>query len=158
MEIAFILIRLTVAGALVLWLLSPGKAAVFMGVQLGLFGLYRGAAFALNHKGMPIVAKDLSIDFLRRQVLMSRNVEGGPLIDTFLGGLSYQIEHHLFPSMPRTHLRKVAPMVAEFCAERDFAHTETGLWRSLGIVVRYLTQVGLGQRDPFMCPLVTTYQ
>ncbi|MEK8227799.1 hypothetical protein NKG05_19390 [Oerskovia sp. M15] len=35
-----------------------------------------GASFAPNHKGMPTVAPDAKIDFLRRQVLMSRNITG----------------------------------------------------------------------------------
>ncbi len=43
----------------------------------------------------------MKLDFLRRQVLMSRNVRGGVIADFAMGGLNYQIEHHLFPSMPR---------------------------------------------------------
>ena len=39
-------------------------------------------------------------------MLTSRNVRGGWLTDTALGGLNYQIEHHLFPSMPRPNLRR----------------------------------------------------
>ena len=82
--------------------LPPVKAIVFILVQQGLFGLYLGASFAPNHKGMPILAAaDDDSDFLRRQVLTSRNVRGGWLTDLALGGLNYQIEHHLFPSMPR---------------------------------------------------------
>ena len=46
-------------------------------------------------------APDDRLDFLRRQVLTSRNVRGGRFTDFALGGLNYQIEHHLFPSMPR---------------------------------------------------------
>ena len=39
-------------------------------------------------------------------MLTSRNVRGGWLVDFALGGLNYQIEHHLFPSMPRPNLRR----------------------------------------------------
>ena len=60
-----------------------------------------GCSFAPNHKGMPTIAPEEELDFLRRQVLTSRNVRGGLLTDFALGGLNYQIEHHLFPSMPR---------------------------------------------------------
>ncbi|OLB73723.1 MAG: delta fatty acid desaturase [Actinobacteria bacterium 13_2_20CM_2_71_6] len=81
--------------------LSPGKAVVFIVVQQGLFGLYLGCSFAPNHKGMPILGANDKVDFLRRQVLTSRNVRGGWFTDLLLGGLNYQIEHHLFPSMPR---------------------------------------------------------
>ena len=37
-------------------------------------------------------------------------------IDIALGGLNYQIEHHLFPSMPTPNLRKAQPIVREYCA------------------------------------------
>jgi hypothetical protein len=57
--------------------LSPVRAMVFMIVQQGLFGLYLGCSFASNHKGMPILAAADRSDFLRRQVLTSRNVRGG---------------------------------------------------------------------------------
>ena len=103
------LIAVHVVGYLtaVFLVLSPVKAVVFILVQQGLFGLYLGCSFAPNHKGMPILDADDQSDFLRRQVLTSRNVRGGWLTDLALGGLNYQIEHHLFPSMPRPNLRRV---------------------------------------------------
>lgn len=157
-EIGFLTLRLGAYLALVLVVLSPGRAAVFLAIQLGLFGLYMGGSFAPNHKGMPIVPKDVKIDFMRRQVLMSRNVTGGRFVDVALGGLNYQIEHHLFPSMPRPHLRLAQPIVAEFCAEKGTLYTQTGLFESYGIVIRYLNRVGLGARDNFTCPLVQSYR
>ena len=40
-----------------------------------------GSSFAPpNHIGMPLVSPKLKLDFLRRQVLMSRNISGGPPI------------------------------------------------------------------------------
>jgi hypothetical protein len=90
---------------------SPrGKAVAFLGVQLAVFGLYMGASFAPNHIGMPLVSPTLKLDFLRRQVLMSRNISGGPLISVFMGGLNYQIEHHLFPPMV---VKKVVRRITE---------------------------------------------
>jgi len=58
-------------------LLPAGTAAAFVGVQLAVFGVLLGGAFAPNHIGMPIVPAGLKVDFLRRQVLMSRNISGG---------------------------------------------------------------------------------
>ena len=71
-----------------------------------------------------------------------------------MGGLNYQIEHHLFPSMPRPHLRKASEIVSAYCREHDVPYTVTGLFRSHAIVVAYINRVGLGERDPFDCPLV----
>lgn len=153
-EIGFLLIRLVGFPLLVFLVLSPGVAFAFLGVQLGLFGFYMGVSFAPNHKGMPIVPKDAAIDFLRRQVMMSRNIRGSRLLDTAMGGLNYQIEHHLFPSMPRPHLRKAAPIIAEYCRSVGVPYTQTGLLASYAIIVRYINRVGLGERDVFTCPLV----
>lgn len=157
-EIAFVTLRLGGYLALVFWLMPVGMALAFLGVQLGLFGLYMGAVFAPNHKGMPIVPKDARIDFLRRQVLMSRNVRGGRFVEWFTGGLNFQVEHHLFPNMARPHLRRVQPIVREFCEARGIRYTETTLFESYGIVIRYLNRVGLAARDPFQCPITAEYR
>lgn len=153
-EIVFLVVRLGGYLGLVFIVLSPGIAVAFLAIQLGLFGFYMGMAFAPNHKGMPLVHKDATLDFLSRQVLMSRNIRGNPVVDTAMGGLNYQIEHHLFPTMPRPHLRKAAPMVAAFCKQHDVSYTETGLWESYGIVFRYINSVGLRDKDPFVCPMM----
>jgi fatty acid desaturase len=128
--------------AAVFWVLSPAQAVCFIMVQQGLFGLYMGCSFAPNHKGMPIFAKDDKIDFLRRQVLTSRNVRGGRLTDFTLGGLNYQIEHHLFPSMPRPSLRRAQTLVRAYCAQHGVAYYETGLFHSYAQVLRHLHEVG----------------
>ena len=153
-ELSMLLVRLIGYLVLVFLVLSPGIAAVFLVVQLGVFGFYMGASFAPNHKGMPLVPAGMRLDFLRRQVLMSRNIRGNRILDVAMGGLNYQIEHHLFPSMPRPHLRKAAPIVRDYCRERGVPYLATGLFESYGIVLRYINRVGLGERDPFACPLI----
>jgi fatty acid desaturase len=153
-ELTFLTVRLGGLLTLVLLVLSPGRAAAFLAVQLAVFGLYMGASFAPNHIGMPLVPANLKLDFLRRQVMMSRNISGGRPMSLLMGGLNYQVEHHLFPSMARPHLRHVQPLVEAHCAAVGVPYTQTTLWQSYGIVVRYLNTVGLKDRDPFLCPLV----
>ncbi|MGE5286682.1 MAG: fatty acid desaturase family protein [Micromonosporaceae bacterium] len=128
-------------GAMVL-VLSPVQAVVFAVIQQGLFGIYLGCAFAPNHKGMPVLAEDEKIDFLRRQVITSRNIRGGWFTDLALGGLNYQIEHHLFPSMPRPSLRHAQEPVRAFCSASGVAYRETGLFTSYIQVLRHLHTVG----------------
>jgi fatty acid desaturase len=91
---------------------------------------------------MPILAADDQTDFLRRQVLTSRNVRGSRLIDFALGGLNYQIEHHLFPSMPRPNLRHSQAIVREFCHQHGIAYCQTTLLRSYAQTLQHLHQVG----------------
>ena len=153
-EISLLTLRLGGLALLVFLVLPPEKAFAFLGVQLAGFGLYMGSSFAPNHVGMPLVSPKLKLDFLRRQVLMSRNISGGPLISVFMGGLNYQIEHHLFPSMARPYLRKAQPLVSAYCAAQGVPYTRTTLWQSYRIVIGYLNSVGLRGKDPFLCPLV----
>lgn len=122
--------------------LPPAKAIVFLLVQQCLFGLYLGASFAPNHKGMPILPASDNSDFLRRQVLTSRNVRGGWLTDLMMGSLNYQIEHHLFPSMPRTNLSRSQPLIREFCRQRGLPYCEASLVGSYAQALSYLNSVG----------------
>jgi fatty acid desaturase len=117
------------------------RALVFVLVQQGLFGLYLGSSFAPNHKGMPILSADDDTDFLRRQVKTSRNVHGTWLVDLLLGGLNYQIEHHLFPSMPRVALRRARPIVRAYCRELDISYVETSLSNSYRQALAHLRTV-----------------
>jgi fatty acid desaturase len=141
-ELVLLCLHLAVYLGVVLWVLSPVHAVAFVAVHQAVFGLYMGCSFAPNHKGMMIVAAHERLDHLRRQVLTSRNVRGGWFVDQLLGGLNYQIEHHLFPSMPRPHLRRAQRLVRGFCAEQRIAYTETTLFGSYAIALRYLHSLG----------------
>jgi fatty acid desaturase len=158
LELAVVGTRLASYVVALLVLLPPGKAVAFFAVQMAVFGLCLGGSFAPSHKGMPIVPPGANIDFLRRQVLMSRNVRGGWFVELGMGGLNYQIEHHLFPSMPRPNLKLVQPLVRDYCTQHDVSYSEVGLFESYGIVVSYLNNVGLQARSPFECPITALYR
>ncbi|MET7910341.1 acyl-CoA desaturase [Streptomyces avermitilis] len=130
--------------------MSPGKALAFAAVHQALFGLHLGLSFAPNHKGMEMPDPDAARwGHLRRQVLTSRNVRGGPLTDWFLGGLNYQIVHHLFPSMPRPHLRLAQPLVRAHCRETGISYVEAGLVDSYRQALRHLREVGEPLRSQY---------
>ncbi|MGK5682232.1 fatty acid desaturase family protein [Actinoplanes sp. URMC 104] len=125
--------------ALVL-VLSPLQAVVFFLVHHAVFGVYLGMTFAPNHKGMPHPTGDE--DFLRKQVLPSRNVKGGRFTDVALGGLNYQIEHHLFPAMPTPNLPKAQPIVRAYCDRIGVSYEETSLIESYRRALKHLHEVG----------------
>lgn len=152
--ISMILVRLVGFTGLVFLVLSPGRALAFLGLQLAVFGFYLGTVFAVNHMGMPLVPKDVKLDFFRRQTLTARDIRGGRLAAFLMGGLNYQIEHHLFPSMARPNLRRAAQVIKRFCDEHDVRYTRTGLAEALRSVTAYIDSVGLGHQDPFECPLI----
>ena len=157
-ELSLIAVRFAVYLGAIFWMLPLGMAFAFIGVQLAVFGVYMGASFAPNHKGMPIIPADAKLDFFSKQVLTSRNVSGGMWASALFGGLNYQVEHHLFPNMPRPHLAKAREIVREYARTLDVPYTETTILQSYGIVIRYLNRVGLAARDPFDCPMVNQFR
>ncbi|ALG09773.1 fatty acid desaturase family protein [Kibdelosporangium phytohabitans] len=139
-----VLLTLPLAGYLtaVFLVLPPLLAVVFIAVHQGLMGVYLGCSFAPNHKGMPILNKEQEVDHLRKQVLTSRNISGGRWVDGLLGGLNYQIEHHLFPHMPRPNLRRAQPIVESFCARHGIPYSKSSLRSSYAQVLRHLHDAG----------------
>nr|WP_185715024.1 acyl-CoA desaturase [Gulosibacter macacae] len=156
LEIGLISLRFALVLVPLFLLLPVGMAFAFLGVMLAVFGVYMGASFAPNHKGMPVIAPDARLDFFSKQVRTSRNIRGGWWATWLMGGLNYQIEHHLFPSMARPHLARTREIVREFCAAQQVPYTETSLFRSYAIVIEYLNRVGLAARDPFECPMLAS--
>jgi fatty acid desaturase len=118
----------------VIWL-TP---ALFLGWWwLGVFavtnavgGLYLGMTIAPNHKGMPTWAHGTELTFLERQVIGSRNILPGPIAEFVFGGLNYQIEHHLFPNMPRANLGRCHDIVRPFCLAQGLPYEEVSVWES----------------------------
>jgi fatty acid desaturase len=157
-ELGIMAVRFVLYFGAVFWLLPPGLAFAFIGVQLAVFGVYMGTSFAVNHTGMPIVPGDARLDFFTKQVRTSRNIKGGFWASLLLGGLNYQVEHHLFPSMARPHLARTRELVREHCREHDVPYTEMSLVRAHAAVLGYLQRVGLSAPDPFACHLVARYR
>jgi fatty acid desaturase len=127
--------------------LSPLRALSFIAIQQGLFGLYLRLCFAPNHKGMPIIERDVEMEFAQRQVMTSRNLTGGRFVTFMLGGLNYQIEHHLFPTMPRPNLVRAQSTIRAFCAEAGLEYRQDSLRDSYREAVRYL-RTGHATRIP----------
>lgn len=137
-----LIVHLALYVSLLLLVMSPEKAIAFAAVHQAVWGVYMGSTFAPNHKGMPIVASGEHLDFLRRQVLTSRNVRGGLITDFALGGLNYQIEHHLFPSMPRAALRRAQPIVRAYCEALALPYCEASLIGSYRAALAHLSAMG----------------
>jgi fatty acid desaturase len=143
-EATLIVLHAALYLTVVLWVLSPLKALVFVALQQAVFSVYLGISFAPNHKGMPIVesATATAAGFARRQVVTARNISGGRFITFMLGGLNYQIEHHLFPSMPRPNLRRVQGLVRDFCTTAGLGYSEESFAGSFRQIIHSLSEAG----------------
>jgi fatty acid desaturase len=130
----------------VLWLLpsvwlGPGWLATYVLAQ-ALAGLYLALAIAPNHKGMPMWPAGTPLSFLERQVLSSRNITPHPITDFVLGGLNYQIEHHLFPTMPRVNFGRARRIVRPFLLKNGLPYEEMSAVASYRLVLAELQRVG----------------
>jgi fatty acid desaturase len=138
--------------AVLLYHLGLGMGIAFFCVHQAFFGLYNGSVFASNHKGMPMVKEGERWGFLHEQVLTSRNVAGHPVVDFWAGGLNYQIEHHLFPTMPRNQLRKAQVLVRQICADHGIEYYETGFFRSYREILSALHRASAPLRNGGIMP------
>jgi fatty acid desaturase len=119
-------------------LMTPLQAVAFFIVHELAKGLCLGSVFAPNHKGMDVVDDTTNGGFLWRQLVTTRNVRPNYVVDFIMGGLNYQTEHHLFPTVPRTRLKPLQKVVKTFCEEKNLPYFETGLFESYADIYRSL--------------------
>jgi fatty acid desaturase len=141
LELGLVAIHIGLFLGAVFVVLPVGLALAFVVVSQVTLGLGLGAVFAPNHKGMPVHRDGDDLDWLHRQVLTSRNIRAGRLVDFLFGGLNHQIEHHLFPGMPRANLRRARPIVRAYCARHAIPYREVSLWASYRAVAAHLGEV-----------------
>src|SRR3989338_6460856 len=129
-ELVLLMSHLAVFWMLPFFFMAWWKALLFVPLLRMLEGLYFGSVSATNHKGMRVVKKGEQLDFVEKQVLTARNLRSSIVVDFVYGGLNYQIEHHLFPTMPRNNFKKRKALVVEFCRESSLPFEETGVIES----------------------------
>jgi len=129
-EVSFLILHACWFLGLLYFLLGWPHAILFFVAQQMFLGLYLTLIFAPNHQGMPLLQGASAVNFLREQVLTSRNIKKHPGIDYCTGGLTCQIEHHLFPTMPTNKLRQVQKIVKSYCVSHGVPYHETSLFQS----------------------------
>ena len=99
----------------------PPLAALAYCVMAQLFcGLLLALVFVQSHNGMEVYSSQK--DFVTAQVVSTRDIAPGPWADWFSGGLNYQVEHHIFPTLPRHNLGAVAPAVKALCEKHGLQY------------------------------------
>ena len=117
-------------------------ALLFIFIHQNLWSLYITSIFAPNHKGMPILENG-SVDYMREQILTARNIRPSLVTDYYYGHLNYQIEHHLFPTMQRQHMKKARKIVQQFCKEKKIDYYETGIIQSYVEIIQHMHEISL---------------
>jgi fatty acid desaturase len=142
LEIALLVGHVVAYLGILVFLLGPWLAILVVVVHKATGGFYLASVFAPNHKGMPQVSGSVRLDFLRSQVLTARNVRAGAATDLWYGSLNYQIEHHLFPAMPRNRVRAAHRIVRQFCGDVGVPYYETSMLQTYRELLGFLHEVG----------------
>lgn len=110
-------------------------------------GQFLAIVFGLGHNGMATYDAKTRPDFWKLQVTTTRNVIAGHgfpqfFVDWFCGGLQYQVDHHLFPTLPRDKLPRAHKLVESFCKEWGVQYHEADLVDGTMEVLKHLQTVG----------------
>merc|ERR1712160_72457 len=121
-------------------------------------GLFLALVFGLGHNGMAVYDAETRPDFWKLQVTTTRNIIGGHgipqfFVDWFCGGLQYQVDHHLFPMMPRNNIAKCHKLVESFCKEWDVDYHAVDMWVGTLEVLNHLQNVS----DEFIIDMVEDF-
>jgi fatty acid desaturase len=117
------------------------NAVVFFLVAQCSCGLFLATVFGLGHNGMAVYPADQKPDFWKLQVTTTRNITSNVFVDWFCGGLQYQVDHHLFPMLPRHNLGKAHALVASFCKEHGVTYHETDMYVGTIEVLSHLAKI-----------------
>jgi fatty acid desaturase len=80
-------------------------------------------------------------DFIDLVLETTRDLNPGVLTDWICGGLNYQIEHHLFPTMPRHNLSIAAKHVQQFCKQHKLTYQSADFIEGIGMLLKQLAEV-----------------
>ncbi len=124
--------------------LGPVEGPLIFLFSQTLSGFFLAAVFTLGHNGMPVYPSEKDYpDFWTLQVSTTRNIYPSPFVNWFCGGLQHQVEHHLFPTLPRHNLGEAYKLVKEMCKRQNVSYHEASMLEGSKEVFRYLKHVSL---------------
>ncbi|XP_072180684.1 acyl-CoA 6-desaturase-like [Diadema setosum] len=94
-----------------------------------------------NHIPMEI-DEDKARPWLELQLHATCNLEKSWFNDWFTGHLNFQIEHHLFPTMPRHNLFRISPYVKSLCKKHNVEYKTKTLLEGFADIIRSLKTSG----------------
>ncbi|CAH9078423.1 unnamed protein product [Cuscuta epithymum] len=105
------------------YLPSFSERLMFVVVSLMVTGMQHIQLSFSHFTSMFFVGPLTGQDWIEKQVQGTLNLVCPPWMDWFYGGMQFQIEHHLFPRMPRCQLRRLVPFVKELCEKHGLTYS-----------------------------------
>lgn len=124
-----------------------GERIMFVVVSFSVTGIQH-VQFCLNHFSASVyVGHPSGNDWFEKQTNGTLDVSCPSWMDWFHGGLQFQIEHHLFPRLPRSQLRKISPFVKELCKKHNLPYTLVSFTEANALTLGTLRTAALQARD-----------
>ncbi|KAJ3026610.1 UNVERIFIED_CONTAM: hypothetical protein HDU68_005390 [Siphonaria sp. JEL0065] len=122
---------------------TPLRGLLFLTIAECGCGLLLAFVFTVNHNGMPVYSAEEAkkFDFYELQIITGRDVISNTFSDWFTGGLNYQIEHHMFPTLPRHNFWMSQPLVEELCKKHNVTFHKTTLLGGTAEILGRLSQL-----------------
>jgi len=118
---------------------------------LGAYNLYNQIAasyiftnFSLSHTHLPVSEADDYLHWVEYAAKHTTNIESGyfDVVDWWMANLNFQIEHHLFPSMPQFQHKRISPRVKAFFEAHGLVYDVRPYGKCLGQTLQNLHDVG----------------
>ncbi|KAL6513611.1 Delta 8 Fatty Acid Desaturase [Orobanche gracilis] len=104
--------------------------------------------FCLNHFAANVyVGAPKGNDWFEKQTSGTIDISCSSWMDWFFGGLQFQLEHHLFPRLPRCQLRNISPVVQELCKKHNLPYNSVSFFEANKWTLRTLRSAALEARD-----------
>jgi fatty acid desaturase len=126
-ELILMLLQLPLIWGTVFYILPFSDALIVLLTLNFTLSPWLAFGFITNHLGCEVFdyEEGKNLSWMELQMRTSRSLKGGLFIHWFYGGLNTQIEHHLFPKVPRFNLLKVQQMTRDFARKHDIPYFET---------------------------------
>lgn len=109
-------------------------------------GAYMGTIFASNHNMHPLLREEddpnHEMDYVKQVAITTQDLDSSPFMDWFTGHLTYQVEHHLFPRMPRHNYPVIHDRLTKMYKKHGVKLLKQPFLVSLREVVNKLYNVG----------------
>ncbi len=118
---------------------------VVLSVVFQLAHCVEDAAFPLPREGTGRMDSAWAVHQIETTVDFARN---NRLLSAIVGGLNFQIEHHLFPRICHLHYRALAPVVEATCREFGVRYVAHDTFRSgMASHFRWLRRMGTAKKE-----------
>ncbi|GAB2234303.1 hypothetical protein Droror1_Dr00003550 [Drosera rotundifolia] len=145
-----------ILSVLVFWVWYPllvsrlpnwGERIAFLVVSFAVVGIQQ-LQFSLNHFSTSVyLGAPSGNDWFEKQTSGSLDISCPSWMDWFHGGLQFQIEHHLFPRLPRNQLRKISTFVKQLCATHNLSYNCASFSKANAMTIQTLHAAALKARD-----------